>query len=264
MSRRDTVALKWLLGATLRNHRKAARKTLEHSAAHIGVSESKISNMESGRYGQAPEEVAELLVLYGADPDRIARIVALAREEDTGSWWTPWSGVIPTWLRLFAGLEGMSHAGFIYEPLAIHALLQTEGYATAVAAGARRVADDENALVLQAVLEETALHRPVGDREVMRGQLAHLLELNRLPNVDIRVIRTSAGVHPALAGQFMLLQFKDFSDVAYVELQEDAVYLHDPNKVRAYNMSAESLRAAALGQRETNSLITSLIEGLQP
>ncbi|MFJ6670262.1 helix-turn-helix domain-containing protein [Actinosynnema sp. NPDC091369] len=282
MSRRDTVALKWLLGATLRNHRKAARKTLEHSAAHLGVSESKISNMESGRYGQPPDEVAKLLAFYDADPDRVERIIALAREEDEGSWWAPWSGVIPNWLRLFAGLEGMAQSVFIYEPLAVHALLQTERYATAVAAGARRVrpadadlvvgfrlerarrlAQAENPLVLQAVLEETALHRPVGDREVMRGQLAHLLELNRMPNVDIRVIRTSAGVHPALAGQFTLLQFKDFSDVAYVELQEDAVYLHDPNKVRAYNMSAESLRAAALGQRDTNSLIASLVEGAQ-
>lgn len=41
------------------------------------------------------------------------------------------------------------------------------------------------------------------------------------------------------------------------------MYLHDPNKVRAYDMSAESLRAAALGQRETNSLIASLIGGSQ-
>ncbi|WP_181320211.1 helix-turn-helix domain-containing protein [Saccharothrix carnea] len=256
---------------------------MEHSAAHLGVSESKISNMESGRYGQPPGEVAKLLAFYDADPDRIARIVALGQEDDTGSWWAPWAGVIPDWLRLFAGLEGMSQSVFFYEPLAVHGLLQTEGYATAVAAGARRVrpadadlvvgfrmerarrlVDHENPLVLQAVLEETALHRPVGDREVMRGQLAHLLALNRLPNIDIRVIRTSAGVHPALAGQFTLLQFKDFSDVAYVELQEDAIYLHDPTKVRAYNMSAESLRAAALGPRETNSLIASLIEGSQP
>jgi hypothetical protein len=129
---------------------------------------------------------------------------------------------------------------------------------------ARRLADGANPLVLRAVLEETALHRPAGDREVMRGQLAHLLRLNRMPNVDIRVIPTSAGVHPALAGQFTLLQFRDFSDVAYVELQEDAVYLHDPSKVRAHNMSAESLRAAALGQRGTNSLIALLIEGAQP
>ncbi|TQM81706.1 helix-turn-helix protein [Saccharothrix saharensis] len=277
MSRRDTVALKWLLGATLRNHRKAVRKTLEHSAAHLGVSESKISNMESGRYGQPPDEVAKLLAFYGADPDRVERIAALAREEDPGSWWAPWSGVIPNWLRLFAGLEGMAHSAFVYSPLFVHALLQTEEYATAVASSARRVrpvdmdrmvafrlerqrrlVDDQSPLRLHFVIEETALRRPIGGKDVLRRQAEHLLAAAELPTVDIQVIRAEVGMHPGLTGEFTLFGFEEFDETVYVELQEDAVYLHDSAKVRAYSMTANTLRDVALDRQESVSLIRAL------
>ncbi|MEV1119062.1 helix-turn-helix transcriptional regulator [Actinosynnema sp. NPDC049800] len=281
MSRRDTVALKWLLGATLRNHRKAARKTLEHSAAHLGVSESKISNMESGRYGQPPEEVAKLLAFYGADPGRVERIVALAEADDTGSWWAPWSGVIPNWLRLFAGLEGMAESAFVYSPLFVHALLQTEDYATAVASSARRVRPvdmdrmvafrmerqrrltaDANPLKLHFVIEESALLRPIGGKDVLRRQAEHLLEATRLPTVDIQVIEARVGMHPGLTGEFTLFGFEEFDETVYVELQEDAVYLNDSAKVRAYSMTAKTLRDIALDPPESAALITSLIRAL--
>ncbi|MER5261472.1 helix-turn-helix transcriptional regulator [Actinosynnema sp. NPDC002837] len=281
MSRRDTVALKWLLGATLRNHRKAARKTLEHSAAHLGVSESKISNMESGRYGQPPEEVAKLLAFYGADPGRVERIIALAEADDTGSWWAPWSGVIPNWLRLFAGLEGMAESAFVYSPLFVHALLQTEDYATAVASSARRVRPvdmdrmvafrmerqrrltaDANPLKLHFVIEESALLRPIGGKDVLRRQAEHLLEATRLPTVDIQVIEARVGMHPGLTGEFTLFGFEEFDETVYVELQEDAVYLNDSAKVRAYSMTAKTLRDIALDPPESAALITSLIRAL--
>lgn len=281
MSRRDTVALKWLLGATLRNHRKAARKTLEHSAAHLGVSESKISNMESGRYGQPPDEVAKLLAFYGADPGRVERIVALAEADDTGSWWAPWSGVIPNWLRLFAGLEGMAESAFVYSPLFVHALLQTEDYATAVASSARRVRPvdmdrmvafrmerqrrltaDANPLKLHFVIEESALLRPIGGKDVLRRQAEHLLEATRLPTVDIQVIEARVGMHPGLTGEFTLFGFEEFDETVYVELQEDAVYLNDSAKVRAYSMTAKTLRDIALDPPESAALITSLIRAL--
>ncbi|MEU4739056.1 helix-turn-helix transcriptional regulator [Actinosynnema sp. NPDC023658] len=278
MSRRDTVALKWLLGATLRNHRKAARKTLGHAAAHLGVSESKISNMESGRYGQSPEEIAALLALYGAEPGRSARIVALAQQEETGSWWAPWSGVLPDWLRLFAGLEGMAASAFVYSPLFVHALLQTEEYATAVAASARRVrpvdmdrmvafrmerqrrlVEGASPLELHFVIEETALLRPIGGEEVLRRQAEHLVKAARLPGVDIQVIEAGVGMHPGLTGEFTLFGFEEFDDAVYVELQEDAVYLNDSAKVRAYSMTAKTLRDIALDRHESASLIASLV-----
>ncbi|KAA2261934.1 helix-turn-helix domain-containing protein [Solihabitans fulvus] len=281
MPRRDTSALKWLLGATLRNHRKGARKSLRDSADLLGVSDSKISNMESGRYGQPADEVAKLFAFYGAESDRVERIIELIEAEDEGTWWSPWSRILPEWLRLYSGLEGMANSVFVYEPLVVHALLQTEDYANAVAASARRlrpadadqvvqfrmerqrrIFEEPDSLRLHAVLEESVLHRPVGDPRAMRGQLLNLLKVAELPNVDLQVIRTDVGVHVGHNGQFTLLGFADFDDAVYVELQEDAVHLHDPAQARAYRMSSMSLRDAALGQRETASLITSLIKEL--
>lgn len=281
MDRRDTAALKWLLGATLRNQRKSTRKTAEQSAAHLGVSPSKISNMESGRYGQTADEVARLLEFYGAKQEQIDRVSALAEADDTGSWWSPWSEVIPTWLRLFAGLEGMANEVFVYEPLFVHALLQIEDYTSSLVNSARRVRPDDaeqliafrmerqrrlldgpQPLRMHMVIEESALLRPIGGPEVMRAQLTHLIDIQQLPNVDVQVITTGIGVHPGLTGEFMLLRFDDFDEVVYVELQEDAVYLHDPAKVRAYNMTSRMLRDVALTPRESAALITSLIKEL--
>lgn len=126
----------------------------------------------------------------------------------------------------------------------------------------RRLLASEDPLSLHVVVEESALQRPVGSKKTMRGQLEHLLSLNELTNVDIQVIRTSVGVHAAHTGPFVLLSFENFRDVVYVELQEGALNVQDPTQVRAYDMSAKSLRSAALGQRESASLITSLLREL--
>ncbi|OKI18073.1 hypothetical protein A6A25_10800 [Saccharothrix sp. CB00851] len=67
----------------------------------------------------------------------------------------------------------------------------------------RRLFAEENPLALHAIIEESALHRPVGDADVMKGQLEHLLELGARPNVDVQVIRTEVGVHSATTGSFV-------------------------------------------------------------
>lgn len=96
----------------------------------------------------------------------------------------------------------------------------------------------------------------------MRAQLNHLVQLSELDNVTIQVVQTSVGVHAGHTGQFTLLGFAEFQDIGYVELQEGAVYVQDDLRSRAYRLSADSLRKAALGQREAVSLITSRVREL--
>ncbi|MEU4763803.1 helix-turn-helix transcriptional regulator [Actinosynnema sp. NPDC023794] len=276
----EPSALSWLIGNELRDHRERARKKGTEAAKVLGCTSGKISQIEGGMYRQRPNEVAILLGFYGADRADIDRLVALAGQDDESTWWGAWTDVVPDWFQTFVGLERLAATEFTYEPIVLPALLQTEAYATAVTTSSRRVRPDhgdrvvhfrmerqrrlfaeENSLSLHAIIEESALHRPVGDADVMRGQLEHLLEVGEQSNVGVQVIPTDVGVHSATTGSFVLLGFEKFRDVVYVEVQEGALNVQEPAQVRAYSMSAKNLRAVALDQRESASLITSLLKG---
>lgn len=275
--RRDSSALRWLLGIMLRDSRNKVHKTIAQAAAAIDGSPSKVSNMESGRYYQSPDDVRRLLDLYGVPGKDADHVLALIAREGERAWWQPWHDVVPPWLQTFIGLEGFATSLFTYEPLVMPALLQTAQYAAATTDSPRvrrdaaervvslrierqrRLFSDEDSLKLHAIIEESVLHRPVGDQLTMQDQLRHLVEMAERPNVTLQVIPTNVGVHAAFTGKFDLLGFDEFRDVVYVELMETAVYLPEPDKVRAYTLSAESLRNAALSQRDSLALITSLI-----
>ncbi|WP_030559601.1 DUF5753 domain-containing protein, partial [Streptomyces exfoliatus] len=104
-----------------------------------------------------------------------------------------------------------------YQVQLIHGLLQTEEYARAVLTTG--VSDDldgllagrmERRLILEreqpplawAVLDEAVLHRPIGGQEVMRNQLAHLLEFSERRWMRIQVMPFSVGQHASLDGSF--------------------------------------------------------------
>jgi hypothetical protein len=95
----------------------------------------------------------------------------------------------PAWFRPFAELEAIASAFFEYESQAMPGLLQTEDYARAILrAGRPRDTDEQierhvaarmarqtiltrdDPPLLWVVLDEAALRRPVGGREVMRSQ----------------------------------------------------------------------------------------------
>lgn len=93
------------------------------------------------------------------------------------------------------------------------------------------VTREESPAELWCVVEEQVLRRPVGDPSVMAGQLDHLLELTKRPNINLQVIPHEVGVHPALTGAFFLLRFDDDWRVAYEETRRFAYYLRDRKSV---------------------------------
>jgi hypothetical protein len=102
-----------------------------------------------------------LLRFHGADVAHVDRLTSLAGRADRGTWWAPFSDIVPDWLKTFVGLEGLATAEFVYRPLLLHGL-------------------NDGPLKFTAVVEEVVLDRQVGGSEVMRAQLAHLLTLAEL------------------------------------------------------------------------------------
>jgi Domain of unknown function (DUF5753) len=71
----------------------------------------------------------------------------------------------------------------------------------------QRLLSEPGTLKLWAILDEAALHRQVGGRDMMHRQLNHLIKAANEPNVIMQVIPYSAGAHAGMSGSFALLDF---------------------------------------------------------
>ncbi len=276
--RGDPAPLRWLIGVELARYRNAVKLSLTEASDLSGISRAKLGHLETGRQQQDPDDIARLLATYRADQRDVDRLVSLTSRADEATWWAPWAQVVPDWLKTFVGLEGLAETEFVFEPIIIPGLLQTEQYAAAVTARTprvradhsdrfvgfriartRRLTDPERPLKVHAILTEGALRLAVGDPELRQAQLRHLLAIAQLPTVTIQVIRPEDGPHTALTGQFVVLGFETIRSIGYVELHDGAVYLQDADQVRTYTMVANDLQRAALGPEPSLTFIQSML-----
>ncbi|MCM2413341.1 MULTISPECIES: helix-turn-helix transcriptional regulator [unclassified Streptomyces] len=277
-----SVVRRILLGSQLRRLRDSRGITREAAGYSIRASESKISRMELGRVSFKARDVEDLLTLYGVtDEAERDSLLGLAREANVAGWWHSFGDVLPGWFQTYIGLEGAASLIRIYEVQFVHGLLQTEGYAHAVVSrgmrGApaaeieRRVAlrlERQKALVAEraprfhAVLDEAALRRPYGGREVMRAQLRHLIDMSEQPNITLQVMPFSFGGHAGESGSFTMLRFpeSDLSDIVYLEQLTSALYLDKAEEVAQYEKAMVRLHADSPGPEESRDLLRGLLQ----
>ena len=277
-----SVVRRMLLGSQLRRLREARGITREAAGYSIRASESKISRMELGRVSFKTRDVEDLLTLYGiTDEQERTSLLSLAREANVAGWWHSYSDVLPSWFPTYVGLEGAAHLIRAYEVQFVHGLLQTEAYARAVVRrgmkGASKADIDKRvALRLERqkhltspggpdfhiVLDEAALRRPYGDREVMRDQLQHLIEISERPNVRLQIMPFSFGGHSGESGAFTILSFaeSDLSDVVYLEQLTSALYLDKHEDVVQYERALKELQQDSPGPDESRDLLRGLLQ----
>ncbi len=101
---------------------------------------------------------------------------------------------------------------------------------------------------LAVILDEAVLHRAIGGKEVMRGQLHALIDAARRPNVTIQVLPFDVGTHAGLDGPFILLGFPEdiAPDVAYVGTRIGNGWAESADVVRRLRVDFEALQSAAL------------------
>src|SRR5215467_14020214 len=189
------TVLRILLGSQLKRLREEAGVTPDVAGYEIRASRSKISRMENGRVSFKERDVADLLALYGVtDEQQIRHMLTLAQHANSRGWWARYDDVLPDWFSTYIGLEQATSLIRTYELQFVPGLFQTEDYARAVTVLGHRAAPEEEierrvSLRLKrqeilarsepvpkvwAVIDESALRRPLGGREVMRAQLRHL------------------------------------------------------------------------------------------
>lgn len=273
-----------LLGAQLRRLREASGVSREQAGWEIRSSESKISRIELGRVGFKERDVADLLTLYRVvDQEQRAALLTLAREANTPGWWHTYGDLLPSWFQSYLGLESAATLIRTYEIQFIPGLLQTHDYARAVVllahAGQRGAEVDRRVELrmarqlllnqpagprLWAVVDEAALRRPIGGRQVMRSQIEYLAEATKLPHVQLQIVPFRAGGHAGVGGAFTVLRFgdQDLPDVVYVEQLTGALYLDKRDDVDQYVAAMERLSVQANPPDDTPELLDWILRDL--
>jgi Domain of unknown function (DUF5753)/Helix-turn-helix domain len=272
-----------VLGGHLRRLREDAQITTEQAAASIRGSHSKISRMEHGRVGFKERDIGDLLSLYGvtSGEERDA-LLRLAREANTPGWWQGYTDILPHWVEPYFGLEAAAQVIRAYEVQFVPGLLQTEGYARALIRLGNAPAEEDVIRRAEArisrqdilnretpprmwmVLDEGALRRPIGGKEIMREQVKHLIDMCDHPAVTLQVLPFKAAGHPALGGPFTILRFSepDLRDVVYIEQLTSALYLDKAAEVDSYLEVMEQLCLLATPVAKTPQVLKSALDQL--
>jgi transcriptional regulator with XRE-family HTH domain len=275
------TVLRILLGSQLRVLREAKGITREEAGYAIRASGSKISRMELGRVSFKERDVIDLLDLYGVDAREVATLVELAREANSPGWWHKYGDVLPDWFQVYVGLEEAASLIRLYEVQFVPGLLQTADYARAVVRlgqpgappeeierrvslrmGRQELLTKPGGPRLWAVVDEAALRRPIGGKDVMRAQLAQLIEATKEPNVTLQVVPFKSGGHAAEAGAFTIMRFPepDLPDVVYLEQLTSALYLDKRDDVEKYTEVMERLSVESESPEHSVDILSGMLE----
>ncbi|WP_031033699.1 helix-turn-helix domain-containing protein, partial [Streptomyces olivaceus] len=181
---------------------------------------------------------------------------------------------LPTWFQPYADMEARATYISTYQAQLVYGLLQTKEYARAVLSveggnvsemiAARmerqRILQRDQPPALWVVLDEAALLREIGGRDVMRGQLAHLLSFAAAPWVRIQVLPLATGQHAGMMGTFTLLRFDSDPDVFYKDGYDQGHMTASTDVIKERSFGYARLQASALSPEGSASLIARVME----
>ncbi|MFJ6620120.1 helix-turn-helix domain-containing protein [Kitasatospora sp. NPDC091335] len=272
------------LGRYLRDLRNRSRLTVRAAARRLEWSEAKMWRIETGQTSLRSLDVEAMCKVYGAPAELTEALMGLAKETKARGWWHAYGDVIPEGFDLFIGLEEAASKIAWYESELIPGLLQTEDYSRVIMRAGLPHEDDAeierrvhlrstrqvlltrftDPPIFDVALNEAVLRRPVGGGEVIAAQLTHLLEMGELPNVTIKVVPFSAGLHLGVtSGPFGILRFPLNGDgseteppTVYADGFTGDLYLDKPNEVERYDAAFTNIWETALSEQASKLLIS--------
>jgi transcriptional regulator with XRE-family HTH domain len=263
-----------ILGQQLRQLRERRGLSLAEAALRLEMSTSALSRIETGQQTPNVHLMKSMLDEYEVMGDEWAEYLQLTREARQKGWW-----------QAYGGSKNGNYVGLETDATLVReftigfppGLLQTAEYARAmftaswrqhteanVENGVRlrmirqeRLTSTDDPLELVAVIDESVLHRNVGEPEVLAGQLAHLAEAAQLPTVTLHVLSFACGRRTTPASGITVLSFGDLGhdDIAYVEHGLGALKLEKEADVHRARLAFDRLRSDALDPADSVALI---------
>lgn len=257
-------SFKHWIASDLRFFREREGLSLSQMGQIMQCNRHNVSNLEHARDGwNMNERQAARLDEYLRLNGHFGRLVRFARTAHD-----------PEWFAEYAKHEAKALEIRTYRLALFPGLFQTPEYARELLTSSRLVDDIEGAVdarmkrqevlvrakppLVWVLLDETVLHRPVGTPEVMRGQLARLLEVIELPHVTIRIVPLSAGFHLGLDGMFNYLSMQT-GELAFAEAPGGGRLIQGL-EVREFGFRWDRIGASALPWDTSRDLITKAME----
>ena len=265
---------RWYIATRLGELREAAGVSAKDAAARIERAPSTIYDIEDGTSVPQRPTLQALLRFYRADQATTSLLVDLRREPDKHEWWEPYTGDLPGDYGLYISCEKRAKSIHDLEAVVVPGLLQTDAYARAVIRGTlpglaeaeverrvevrrkrRTVLSDPNLTQLHAIVDETALNRPIGGRDVMREQLTALL--NVPASVTLQVMPLVAGAYPEMGWPFVVIQLRDprAPTLVFTERSSGHSVVDGDEDLRRYAGTWERLAGLALDPKQSAQLI---------
>lgn len=273
------------LGMTLRRLRDEAGRTQQDAADVLGKVRSRVVSLEDGSATATPDDLTALLDCYqvfGEERDTLLALAAQARKRTKRRTHVD---VLPDAYRRFADLEANATEINCYEPGIVPGLLQSPAYVRAVLAeceGAwwrKKGAEGEDRLAfrlerltkafepsrtLRFVITEDALRANMGKPDVMREQLAHLLQLaDDHPDLTVRVLDNDSFGNPVRGRSLLVFGFGERgAPVGYSEaVLGPSTYYDDEKDTTAMLRAFHRVWELALSRVNSRRLIKRILEG---
>lgn len=264
------------LGAEVRRLRERTGRKIREVADELGWSQSKLSRLETASSGVKDQDLVRLLGLYGVADDERTRIRSLAQEQRHRRS----TSALPDAYETYVRLEETATAISIYGAIVVPGLLQTPEYAAAVFKATPTPEDHfikermttrmvRQAVLglqppprLQVVIDEAVLRRPIGGDDVMRRQMLRLRELSERPDMTIQILPFAVGAHPALTGQFAILDFaSDGPPHVFCDGLTGGVLRGKAEDVQRYRACFSKLTTLALNVEESVQMFAAIADG---
>ncbi|MFC8761826.1 helix-turn-helix domain-containing protein [Streptomyces sp. NPDC057193] len=253
-------------GKSLKTLRTRAGMEREEFGKRLGYSASTIASFEQGRRIPPPRAI-----------ERSDEVL------DAGGLLTVWKDQLekaqyPAFFQGMAELEKQAIELLSYGKLMVTGLLQTEEYMRALLAMRRppleqeiieqrvmaRLArqdifDRRPAPLLSFVMDEAVLRHRYGGKEVLRGQLEHLLLIGQRRNVELQVMPTDCEDNAGVNGPFTVVTRRDGKQFLYVEVTNISSLETDPEQAVLASARYGIIRSQALSPRESLAFIEKLL-----
>ncbi|MFD0397407.1 Scr1 family TA system antitoxin-like transcriptional regulator [Kitasatospora sp. NPDC127121] len=260
------------VGKLIRHFRERAGLTQRELAEKLGYSEDQLGAVERGKRTPRVE------ILTKADEVLGAGGALLVVADDVMKAKIRISERHPASSRAFTSEEGRAVEIHEYSTMVIPGLLQTEAYIRALYEMRRPLLSPEQIdewvaarlarqeiltrwplPVVTWVVDESVLRRPLGGWDVHAEQLRHLLKVGQVRGPELQVMPLDRMNHAGMGGSFTILTPPGRPQVAYAAAQHVNRLITDPVEVRNMAARYSSIRAQALGLRESLALIEMIL-----
>jgi transcriptional regulator with XRE-family HTH domain len=267
------------LAATLLKRRTAANLTSRALAERIGVSQSKVSRIETGRVLPTVEEITAWAHATDADQEALNHLLVLfdAALTDFATYQVALRDGLAAGQEQVRELESAAATVHYYQGAFIPGLLQTAEYARRVfqlhdavggqdyaSAVAKRL-DRQQGLYdesrqFEFLITEQALRARIGPASLVAPQLDRIGQISTLSNVEVGIIPSTAQATTLVMHAFVLHEPLDEEQPPFVliELAHGEVAVRDPRGVELYQDRLARLRQMALFGDDGRALLTSI------